>query len=299
MPPASCEHGLVAGRILVGTCNWSEHEDFYPKGLPAADRLAYYARFFPLVEVDTTHYGIPPPDRSAAWAGSTPEGFLFNVKAYRSMTYHEREGGRPREPTDAELSAFDACLEPLRAAGKLRALHFQFPPWFSPSPLNLDRLARVRERYPDDLMVVEMRHRGWAEEARWEQLTDLLREARVSLCMVDEPQLGSGSFPLRLEITDPRLAVVRFHGRNAAAWYRGGARSGDRFNYLYSKEELRGWLGRVRRLSEEADEVHLLFNNNRANYAVQNGLEMARLLDATPPPEPTPAAPELPLGPGG
>lgn len=295
----------MAGRILVGTCNWSDHQGFYPQGLPPTERLAYYARFFKLVEVDTTYYGIPPPSRTANWAASTPDDFLFNVKAYRALTYHEREEGRPRDPTVDEESQFAACLEPLRESGKLRGLLYQFPPWFSSSPPNLDRLARLRDRHPDDPLIVELRHRSWAQPERRPQLLDLLSESRVTLCTVDEPQVGSGSFPRRVEVTDSRLAVVRFHGRNSRTWYVRGPTSGDRFNYLYSPEELGEWVGDIRRLADRAEEVHLLFNNNRSNYAVVNGLQMAELLDLhLPPPSASRPAgspsevnePRLPLG---
>lgn len=268
----------MAGRVLVGTCNWSDHQGFYPKGLPSTSRLAYYARFFGLVEVDSTFYGIPPPNRTANWAGSTPDDFLFNVKAYKSMTFHERQGGVPRDPTEDEVSQFGECLAPLRASGKLRAVHYQFPPWFGWSPLDLDRLARLRDRHPDDQLVVELRNRSWTEPERCLQVVDLLRESQIALCVVDEPQLGTGSFPRLVEVTDPRLAVVRYHGRNARSWYVQGKSSGDRFNYLYNRQELTEWLPDIRRLSEEAEEVHLLFNNNRSNYAVLNGLEMAEIL---------------------
>lgn len=295
----------MAGRILVGTCNWSDHQGFYPEGLPPAERLGYYARYFPLVEVDSTYYGIPPPRRTASWVDNTPESFLFNVKAYRSLTYHEREGGQPREPTPGEESQFAACLIPLREGGKLRALHYQFPPWFGASPLNLDRLTRLRERHPEDLVIVEMRNRSWADPERLGQLLDLLSESRISLCVVDEPQVGSGSFPPVVEITDRRLSAVRFHGRNSATWYARGMTSGDRFNYLYRPDELRGWEPDIRRLATEADEVHLLFNNNRSNYAVVNGLQMAEILELALPTsigdaprvQPLPdAAPQLPFG---
>lgn len=297
----------MAGRILVGTCNWSDHEGFYPEGLPAVDRLAYYARYFPLVEVDSTYYGIPPPRRTSNWVDATPEEFFFNVKAYRSLTYHERENGQPREPTSDEESSFAACLGPLRDGGKLKAIHYQFPPWFGASPLNLDRLARVRERHPDDLVIVEMRNRSWADPERFDQLVDLLRESKVSLCVVDEPQIGSGSFPRLVEVTDRRLAAVRFHGRNSATWYARGKTSGDRFNYLYQPEELRDWEEDIRRLATESDEVHLLFNNNRSNYAVVNGLQMAEILGLNLPssgqlspggPPPAGTEPFLPLEPG-
>ncbi|MGH7609316.1 MAG: DUF72 domain-containing protein [Candidatus Dormibacteria bacterium] len=296
----------MAGRILVGTCNWSDHQNFYPRGLPARERLAHYAKFFPLVEIDTSYYAIPGPDRTGAWAASTPDDFSFNIKAYRALTYHEREGGTPREPTGAEEREFAQALEPLRASGKLKAIHYQFPPWFTANPRNLERLARVRERHPDDLLVVELRHQSWVEGERPAQLADLLREARISLCTVDEPQLGSGSFPTATEVTDSRLALVRFHGRNWRTWYSRGKSSADRFDYLYQPPELAGWVPRVRELAECVDELHLLFNNNRSNYAVVNGLQMAELLDLGLPgpgsvPPRAPAAveePDLPLAPG-
>ncbi len=291
----------MSGRILVGTCNWSDHQNFYPRGLLAKERLAYYARVFPLVEIDTSFYAIPSPERTAAWVAATGEEFRFNIKAYRALTYHEREKGVPREPTSEEEQEFARALAPLQQSGKLRAIHYQFPPWFTASPRNLDRLARLRDRHREDLLVVEFRHRSWVEGDRQAQLLDLLSEARLSLCTVDEPQLGSGSFPTLPEVTDPRLGVVRFHGRNWQRWYVSGRTSADRFDYLYNREELAGWVPQVRALAAQVEELHLLFNNNRSNYAVVNGLEMAELLElglAPPRPHPGLEAPEplsLPL----
>lgn len=299
----------MAGKITVGTCNWSDHQGFYPKGLAAKDRLAYYAQFFPLVEVDSSYYAIPPAARTAAWAAATPGEFQFNVKAYKALTYHEREAGSPREPTLAEERGFMAALSPLRDSGKLAAVHYQFPPWFTASPSNLDRLARLRERHPEDLLVVEFRHRSWSSAERLPQAEELLREALISLCVVDEPQVGQGSFPTLLGVTDPRLVVVRFHGRNRSTWYKKGPSSGDRFDYLYSRAELSDWVDPIHNLAEQADELQLLFNNNRADYAVVNGLQMAELLGlgypshrplapdgtAVPPLLPPPRQGELPL----
>jgi uncharacterized protein YecE (DUF72 family) len=140
-------------------------------------------------------------------------------------------------------------------------------------------------------------------------VAELLREALISLCVVDEPQVGQGSFPTLLAVTDPRLVVVRFHGRNRGTWYKKGPTSGDRFDYLYSRAELSDWVDPSQKLAEQVDELQLLFNNNRADYAVVNGLQMADLLglgypshralpaDDTPvsPPLPPPQQDELPL----
>ena len=294
---------MARGKILVGTCNWADHKDFYPRGLPAGERLGYYARFFNLVEVDTTFYGIPKPEVAQRWVDQTPEGFLFNVKAYRSLTLHEREDGKPRPPTEAEEHDFLEVLKPIRAAARLRSVHYQFPPWFTATVPNMDYVSRLPDRHPRDQLVVEFRHRSWSEPARFDGITELLAEAGMTYCVVDEPQLGSGSMPPTLAVTDPRLAVVRFHGRNHKKWYVKDAKtSAERFDYLYSEKELEKWVPRLHSLAEEAAEVHALFNNNRGNYAVVNGLQMGRLLGLDMPVpealEPTPATEqaELPLG---
>jgi uncharacterized protein YecE (DUF72 family) len=275
-------------RILVGTCNWSDHKHFYPPGTPAGERLAHYARFFPIVEVDTTFYGIAKPGTAERWVEATPPGFRFNVKAYRSLTLHEREEGSARPPTGDEERDFMALLEPIRRAGKLRAVHYQFPPWFKASPANMDFVARVRERHPDDRVVVEFRHQSWAEPERFDAVTELLAESGMTYCVVDAPQVGNATMPPHLVVTSPELAVVRFHGQNRQKWYIKDARSSaDRFDYLYSEDELREWVPRVRDLASEAEEVHVLFNNNRSNYAVRNALQMAELLDLGLPPAAT------------
>ena len=296
----------TSGRILVGTCNWADHQHFYPPGLPAGERLAHYARFFPLVEVDTTFYGIPGPAVAEKGLEATLPGFRFNVKAYRSLTMHERQDGKPRPPTADEERDFLRFLEPMRESGKLTGVHYQFPPWFKASASNMDFVSRLTSRHPRDRVIVEFRHSSWGQPERFESVIELLAESNMSYCCVDEPQVGSATMPPHLVVTDPRLAVLRFHGHNRQKWYVKDARSStERFDYLYREETLKDWIPRIRGLAEEAQEVHVLFNNNRSNYAVANGLQIARLLDlGLPSPETVTAVIEpeqgsLPLGGGG
>jgi uncharacterized protein YecE (DUF72 family) len=293
---------VESSRILVGTCNWADHKDFYPPGMPAPERLAYYAGFFPIVEVDTTFYGIPKPEVGERWVQSTPDGFVFNVKAFKSLTLHERENGRPRAATDDEERDFMALLRPVRDAGKLRAVHYQFPPWFTANPANMDYISRLPDRHPRDRLIVEFRHRTWSEAGRFDAVTELLEEAGMTYCVVDEPQLGSASMAPHMAVTTPDLAVLRLHGHNYKTWYKKGETSADRFDYLYREEELLEWVPRIRALADRAREVHVLFNNNRSNYAVVNGLQMGQLLDlGLPSPElvlnrvPDPEQAELPF----
>jgi uncharacterized protein YecE (DUF72 family) len=285
----------MAAEILVGTCNWADHADFYPpeleKGARQRDKLTYYARFFPIVEVDTTFYGIPRPDVAQGWVDRTPEGFRFNIKAYKSLTRHERDEGRPRPPTPEEEHDFLESLKPLRDAGRLVAVHYQFPPWFTRTPENLDILVEARERHPDDTVAIEFRHRSWFDDGAWPQTEELLRELDAVYVGVDAPQLGSATAPPVLAVTSPRLCIARFHGRNWKTWYVKNAKSSaDRFDYLYPPAQLREWVPAIEAAARSGVPVHALLNNNRSNYAVVNAFDMGALLGI---PLPRPPAPIL------
>ncbi|MDQ6846805.1 MAG: DUF72 domain-containing protein [Candidatus Dormibacteraeota bacterium] len=283
----------MAAEILVGTCNWADHKEFYPpeleRGRRQREKLEYYARFFPMVEIDTSFYGIPKPEVVDSWIGRTPTDFRFNIKAFRSLTRHERADGRPRPPTDEEVRDFLAALSPLRDSGKLGAVHYQFPPWFTNLPAARDVLLETRERHPDDIVAVEFRHRSWFDNDAWPATEDLLRELDCVYVGVDAPQLGSGTAPPILAITSPKLCIARFHGRNRATWYRpDGPTSDYRFNYLYSPRELEEWVPAIREAADRGTPVHVLLNNNRSNYAVVNAFDFAALLDAPLPRPPQP-----------
>ncbi len=283
----------MAAEILVGTCNWADHRDFYPpeleKGRRQRDKLSFYARYFPLVEIDTSFYGIPRPEVVEGWLTRTPPHFAFNIKAFRSLTRHEREGGVPRPPTAQEEADFLATLVPLRESGRLRAVHYQFPPWFTNSPQAREVLLETRDRHPDDTVAIEFRHRSWFDGDAWTGTEDLLRELDCVYVGVDAPQLGSGTAPPLLAITSPRLCIARFHGRNRRTWYRpDGPTSDYRFNYLYRPDELREWVPAIRAAAERGTPVHVLLNNNRSNYAVVNAFDFGALLDSRLPRPPAP-----------
>lgn len=272
----------MAAEILVGTCNWADHEDFYPEelqhGRRQRERLSFYTRYFPVVEVDTTFYGIPRPTVVDGWVQRTPDDFAFNVKAYRSLTGHEREGRTPRPPTAEEERDFLAALVPLRESGKLRAVHYQFPPWMTNTPQAHELLLAARERHPDDIVAIEFRHRSWFDDGAWPHTEDLLRELDCVFVGVDAPQIGDATAPPLLAITSPRLCIARFHGRNRRTWYARGATSGERFDYLYRPQELETWVPALRAAREQKVPVHALFNNNRSNYAVVNAFDLAAML---------------------
>ena len=261
-------------RIYLGTCSWADHAPFYPKGLPSNQQISYYAQRFPMVEINSTFYRMMPRRNFELWADRTPPGFIFDVKPYRQMTWHDRKA----PPVGENSKAFCDGLEPLRQAGKLGAVHFQFPPWFRHDPESLEYIKQARGLFGRDRFGVEFRHRSWLEGDHLPALFEELAAHEISLTVVDEPQLGSGSVPTVLQVTHPDLVIVRFHGRNYEKWYARVKRTAERFDYLYPEEELREWVPLVQQLAEEAREIHLLFNNNAQDYAVQNGRQLRMML---------------------
>lgn len=291
------------GVVRFGTAGWTDptlikSKAFYPpKTSSAADRLRFYASHFPLVEVDATYYSLLPRATSERWLDDTPSSFRFDVKAFPSLTGHPidvlRLPGDLREACIAlgharrvypdklpaelqrEIAArFLDFLQPLREGGRLGAVFLQFPPWFTATRKNARALELLRELYPDLPFAIEFRHASWREPERRERVRSMLRAMRASYVCIDAP--GTTSV---IEVTDPRLAVLRFHGRNAEQFGRRGASVVERFNYLYVPEELRSWVEPLRRVADEAEEVHAVFNNCVRNYAVLNAKDLAVLLE--------------------
>jgi uncharacterized protein YecE (DUF72 family) len=286
--------------IRVGTASWTDHEPFYPpeydKAAMKSQRITYYARYFSLAEVDSTFYNLQPARNFQLWAERTPDDFAFDVKAYGELTWHHRDDdGKPITPSADTFAKFAEMVRPMREAGKLRALLFQFPPWFTFAPERVEYLGTVRELLPEDTVAVEFRHRSWVEGTNADETRAALEAHRLAYCAVDEPQIGSGSVPPVVLLTDPRFAMVRFHGRNAAMWYgKGLSSSRDRFNYLYSQAELAPWAERVQRIAErlgDGAEVHVVANNNARNYGIVNALDLQELLG-----QPRGQGHELPAG---
>lgn len=264
--------------ILCGTCAWADHQRFYPKRLKQSERLAYYAEFFPLVEVDSTYYGIPDPHVTREWVKQTPESFTFDVKAYRTLTLHNR-GTPAAERLDADFAAFHAAIMPLADAQKLGILLFQFPPWFVRREAHQSYVESVVRRFREFHVGIEFRHRSWWESDCAAETIAWLRQLHVTNVVCDEPQTGTGTIPFVPDVTDERGVMFRLHGRNADTWYqRGLVSSQQRFDYKYSRDELADFLPIVRNWAEEAHDVHILMNNNQGDYAVTNALDWLNLL---------------------
>lgn len=299
----------MSGRILVGSCSWADKtlvdSVWYP---PAAkspeDRLRYYSEQFPVVEVDSTYYAIPQEQNPELWVERTPPDFTFDVKAYGLFTGHAAAvQALPKELKEALPGAlrekknvyykdlppemgeelwrrFVAALLPMDSAGKLGFVLFQLPPWCGPSRAHREFILDARERLGQYTMAVEFRNAAWmADERDRERTLAFLREHEIPYVCVDEPQGFQTSVPPVLAATHP-LAVLRMHGHNAETWMKKSTTAGERFDYLYSTEELAEWAPRIRELAYESRELHVLMNNCHRDYSVRNAREIGEMLGA-------------------
>jgi uncharacterized protein YecE (DUF72 family) len=282
--------------VRLGTCSWADQgllKAWYPRGVSTAERrLRYYAERFDTVEVDATYYALPDPEVTARWAQRTPDDFVFHVKASAAMTWHEGP------PTDEAFLAFRAALEPLELSGKLRGVLLQYHPRFTKTREALAELARAPGRLEPLVPLVEFRHRSWLEQDEREDTLAFLERHGLAFVSVDAPRTRASNVVPPVAAATHRVAYVRFHGRNAATWNVRGGSSADRFDWMYSAEELAEWVERVGRLAAEAEEAYALFNNNRDDFAPRSAAVFRRLRDeagvaAAGATEPPPLAPTL------
>jgi uncharacterized protein YecE (DUF72 family) len=281
--------------VRIGTCSWADEalsKHWYPKGTPVGERLAYYAQHFDTVEVDSTYYRLPAEPMVQRWAERTPDDFVMHVKAFGLMTRHPVKVDslppdlRDDAPTDDRgrverpsrefrgevFRRFLEALEPLRSAGKLGGILFQFPSYVVYKDRSLDYLQWAREQIGDDEMLVEFRHISWLDDEHRDETLRFLEDIRATHVIVDAPRIEGAKnlVPTVLALTS-RMAYVRFHGRNADTWNKRGGSASERFDYLYSEEELAEWVGPLRELSEQAEQAYAFFNNNATSPDGQGG----------------------------
>ncbi|HEV3142112.1 MAG TPA: DUF72 domain-containing protein [Vicinamibacterales bacterium] len=282
--------------LRIGTSGWNYPSGkgtwngvFYPKRRPKGfDELAYYAEHFDTVEVNSTFYGQPRVDVSRRWAERTPRGFEFAVKLYQKFTHPRMFGERvakqigTKAPGDlrpdedavkalasvnqADLDEFRRGIEPIAAAGKLGALLAQFPPSFKDTPESREILAGLLRAFHDYPIAVELRHSTWSD--RVGDTLSLLNTFKAAWVQIDEPKF-------RLSIRQNYLPNVkgfyymRLHGRNAAKWWKHDT-SDDRYDYLYSAEELKEFSETAAATRALVKKSYLYTNNHFSAKSVAN-----------------------------
>ena len=300
----------MSGKIRVGTASWSDPgfvERWYPKKLPAGDRLSWYAQHFDLVEVNSTFYSAPEPRMVERWCAATPDHFTFDVKLHQLFSFHSTPAKllprdlQSRVETDAKgkvnptLGVQKALLQMyLRAAaifggaGKMGVLLLQLSPAFSPRKHELKELEPLLELLNEYEVAIEFRNRNWVLGDQLESTIDLVRKHNAIFVNVDAP--ASDHFTVMRSdvdaVTNSNVAYLRLHGRDAKA-YVTGKTVAARFDYDYDENEVAEVAQRSRKLGKEARDVHVIFNNNNLDYAPRAALRLRKALGqiVNPPPE--------------
>lgn len=289
--------------VKVGTSGWSYpggrgtwNGVFYPaKGARPRgfDELEFYARWFDVVEVNSTFYGQPRAKTAQAWADRTPAGFEFAVKLFQKFTHPamflEAMAASTPGASDAALAAaadvrqadvdeFKTGVEPLALAGKLGPLLVQFPPSFTADAAGVDYLGWLLRTFADYPVAIELRHKSWSDAGA--DTAALLAAYGAAWTLIDEPKFRFSirqNWAAPVGTTPGRFAYARFHGRNSAEWWNHAAAE-DRYNYLYSAEELAPLGEAVVSLATQVKKAYLFFNNHFSAQGVANAVQLRRQL---------------------
>lgn len=254
--------------IYIGTSgfsydDWKGH--FYPEHISKKDMFAYYTSCFNTVEINSTYYLIPPARTFAPMDRKTPKDFKFVVKAHKDMTHIEK-------PLKTTFDSFLESIKPLNESGKLGCILAQYPWSFKYSPENIEKLTDFKSRVGDISTVIEFRNSEWLNE----EVFTLLRKLNIGFCCVDEPEL-KGLLPRITQVTS-NIGYVRFHGRNAKDWWE-HEHAYQRYDYLYTEDELQEWVPKVESIQQSAETTYLFFNNHYQGKSAQNAGMFAKMLN--------------------
>jgi uncharacterized protein YecE (DUF72 family) len=280
-------------------------KEWYPPGMKPGDRLPWYAERFQGVELNSSFYAVPERDTVKRWDEVTPEGFVFDVKLHRLLSRHSagldslppelRDGahiiGRGRVELTPELEtaltgAVLEAAEPLATAGKLGGFLLQLTPAFSPKRNELAELEPLVSAFAPHRLAIELRNRRWVDDERIADTMAWFSDQDVAFVCVDAPP-GDATpiMPPVDAVTRDDLAYVRIHGRDTQG-YLNGKSVAERFGWIYGDEELEEIADRAQGLAEQAEEVHVFFNNNRDDDAPTAARRFRALLGQDPGPPP-------------
>lgn len=291
--------------LRIGTSGWNYPTGpgtwngiFYPKPRPRGfDELRFYAERFNTVEINSTFYGQPRSEIARTWAERTPSDFDFALKLYQKFThpkmFKERELKKaPRskgpmldwlaEVTRSDINAFKRGVEPLARAGKLGAILAQFPASFKQTDETLAYVETLLRAFADYPVAVELRHRSWSDQ--FPETIKLLNSHGAAFVQIDEPKFRTSIRQNQL----PNIKAfyyLRLHGRNAKQWWHHEHKD-DRYNYLYSIDELHEFADTVKAVNEIVkNDVRTYFNNHYSAKAIANARSLQEMLGVATPVE--------------
>ncbi len=259
--------------ISVGPAGWS-YADWrgrvYPEGAGTKfDTLALVAKYFDTAEINSSFYYPPRPGTARSWLERVAHNpnFIFTAKLHKVFT-HKRD-----KLTSKDEGAFREGINPLMEVGKLGAVLIQFPWSFKNDREERGYLTALCQRFQDYPLVVELRHESWNNPRILRTLEDL----GVGLCDIDQP-LFANSIKPSAEVTSP-IGYIRLHGRNYQNWFREEANVVERYDYLYSRDELEPWVGRIKQVAEKAKHTYVITNNHARGQSLVNAFEVLALLE--------------------
>lgn len=260
-------------KFYAGTAGWS-YEDWegivYP---PVRGQgfhpLEYLAHFIDIVEINSTFYRPATPGMAYAWLRRVQafSRFLFTAKLLQVFT-HQRQ-----DFSQKEVSDFKKGIEPLAVKQRLAAILIQFPWSFIHKAENLEYLEKLFTLFSEFPLALEVRHGSWDRP----DFHEFLKEHKVCYCNIDQPVFQNSIKPSAV-VTNPLFSYVRLHGRNYKDWFREEAGRDDRYNYLYSTDELEEWIKRIKKLAEGSDRVFIITNNHYRGQALANALQIKNML---------------------
>jgi uncharacterized protein YecE (DUF72 family) len=279
--------------IRVGPAGWSYPDSpgrVYPADVPKKfDVLAFIASYFDTIEINASFYAPQPTRNYASWARRVAHNpdFKFTAKLWQKFTHGIAEYGRADSMAHEDARAHQAAwtkndvrevtegLQVLKDASRLGAVLAQFPWSFKPTKDGLERLSRLAEDFAGWPVVVELRHGAWAHHEH----AVLLRKLGLGFCNIDQPVIGESLGPTAGATSD--VGYVRFHGRRYDRWFEDNEDAAQRYDYLYTAEELQPWVERIRKIAgaEGVKEVYVVSNNHFEGKGPANALMIRSMLN--------------------
>jgi uncharacterized protein YecE (DUF72 family) len=268
--------------LRVGPAGWN-YKDWEGIVYPAArsfDALAFLSDYCDTIEINSSFYAPPRPRDAASWARRVRNNprFRFTAKTWQKLSHENRSV--EETSLEADCIAVRRSMAPLAEAGVLGALLIQFPWRFRCVPENIEHLERLFRFLSEFPLALEVRHGSWDREAFYA----LLRDRGVAFCNVDQPLIGDSIKPAGRATA--RVGYFRLHGRNYSNWFKEDAGRDARYDYLYTKEEIRQLSDEIRKVHQGTEETYAITNNHFRGQALVNAMEILEELDGTPPPVP-------------
>jgi len=262
--------------IHIGCGSWADPEYaglLYPRGFPPELRLSAYAMWFDHIEVNATYYSTPKKEAVAKWVNATPPAFQFDIRLHRLFSQSPEKTAKAGRLLPYVLET----LEPMFEARKFGTFLLVLSPIFAPERHRLEELDPLIDKIKPHPLAIELRHADWVQGNARASTLAYFRERQVTWVGVDMPRLaGSDLMPPIDEVTDPRLAYLRLHGRNPK--YLEEKSAAEKHTYLYNEVELGEIVQRIRKLGTKAKNVRVIANNHANDFAPRTALALKEIL---------------------